>query len=200
MQQRTDEWFNARIGKITASRVKDIDAKPKSGKALNSVLLMVLAERLTGIQSQGFVNTAMQWGIDNEPNAVEAYEWQNFTKVEPCGLIDHPTIEMAGASPDGLVGDDGQIEIKCPNTETHLNTIITGKIPSEYLPQITWQLACTGRDWCDFVSYDPRLEPKLQIHIIRVYRGDLDIAGLEQKVIQANEIINEHLEKIKGKL
>ncbi|MPX79047.1 lambda exonuclease family protein [Moraxella catarrhalis] len=200
MQQRTDEWFNARIGKITASRIKDIDAKPKSGKALNSVLLTVLAERLTGVQLQNFVNAAMQWGIDNEPNAIKAYEWQYFTEVEPCGLIDHPTIPMSGASPDGLVGDDGQIEIKCPNTETHLNTIITGKIPSEYLPQITWQLACTGRDWCDFVSYDPRLEPKLQIHIIRVYRGDLDIAGLEQKVIQANEIINEHLEKIKGKL
>lgn len=190
MEQRTDEWYNSRVGKITASRIKDLSAKPQKGKALNPLLTQLLVERLTSEATETFTSKEMQWGIDNEPLARQTYEFTCFATVIETGLIDHPTIPMSGASPDGLVGDDGLIEIKCPNTTTHLNTILTGVAPAEYVPQMQWQMACTGRKWCDFVSFDPRLEPNLQIKIIRVMRDDEMIAELEKQVIQANEILN----------
>lgn len=187
--QRSDDWQTARIGKITASRIKDLTAKPKTGKALNTTLTELLAERLAGQKAECFVNRAMQWGIDNEQNAIASYENITGAFVVGCGLIDHPTIPMSGASPDGLVGDDGLVEIKCPETTTHANTLLTGQVPSEYLPQMMWQMACTGRAWCDFVSYDPRMPEHLQIKIIRVMRDDEVIGELEQQVINANQIL-----------
>ena len=190
MEQRSDEWLEARVGKITASRIKGITAKPKAGQAINATLLDVLSERLTGIQIETPITKAMQWGIDCEPLAKHAYELATFRTVVECGFIPHHIIPQSGASPDGLIGDDGLIEIKCPDTTKHLNTLITGQVPSDHLPQIIWQLACTGRDWCDFVSFDPRLEPHLQIKIIRVERDETDIDKWEQLVIQANELLD----------
>lgn len=187
--QRNDDWLTSRIGKITASRIGGINAKPKTGKALNETLLEILSERLTGEKTEGFTSKAMQWGIENEPYAVTAYENETGLFVMQTGLIDHPTIPMSGASPDGLVGKDGLIEIKCPTSPTHTNTLLTGQVPSEYMPQITWQLACTGRKWCDFVSYDPRQPEHLKIKIIRVNRDDEAIGELEQQVINANQIL-----------
>lgn len=187
--QRSDDWQSDRTGKITASRIKDLTAKPQKGKALNALLTQLLAERLTGKPTETFVSREMQWGIDNEPNAIACYENETGAFVVGCGLIDHPAISMSGASPDGLVGDDGLIEIKCPSTTTHINTLLTGEVPSEYLPQVMWQMACTGRKWCDFVSFDPRLEPHLQIKIIRVERDDAMIAELENEVMKANELL-----------
>lgn len=189
MQQRTDEWHTARVGKITASRIKDLNAKPQTGKALNATLTKLLSERLTGQAVSTFTTPEMAWGIECEPLARQAYELATFQTVVETGLIDHPTIAMSGASPDGLVGDDGLIEIKCPNSDTHTNTLLTGQVPSEYLPQITWQLACTGRDWCDFVSFDPRMPANLQLKIIRVNRTDVDIETLERDVMRANEVL-----------
>lgn len=189
MQQRTDEWYTARVGKITASRIKDLNAKPQMGKALNATLTKLLSERLTGQAVSTFTTPEMAWGIECEPLARQAYELATFQTVVETGLIDHPTIAMSGASPDGLVGDDGLIEIKCPNSDTHTNTLLTGQVPSEYLPQITWQLACTGRDWCDFVSFDPRMPANLQLKIIRVNRTDVDIETLERDVMRANEVL-----------
>ena len=191
LYQRSDEWLAERIGKITASRIAGLSAKPQKGKALNATMLEILAERLTGIKEQGFVNKAMQWGIDHEAQAITAYENETGAFVVSCGLIDHPTIAMSGASPDGLIADDGLIEIKCPETTTHLNTLITGQVPSEYLPQITWQMACTGRQWCDFVSFDPRLPTDKRLTIIRVERDDKAIATLEQAVIKANQTLDD---------
>lgn len=193
MLQRNDNWHSDRVGKLTASRIKDMNAKPTKGKALNATMLTIIAERITGIQDEIFTSKDMQWGIDNEPNAIAAYEALTDSFVVGTGLIDHPVIEMSGASPDGLVGDDGQLEIKCPKTETHINTLLTEKVPMEYLPQITWQLACTRREWCDFVSYDPRLPERLQIVIIRVLASDLDIAGMEKDVLAFNKVIAKHL-------
>lgn len=189
--QRSDDWYAERCGKVTASRVKDLNAKPSKGKALNALGLTILAERLTGVQKETPTNFYMQWGIDNEPHAIAAYENETGFFVKGTGLIDHPFIEMFGASPDGLVGENGQIEVKCPDTTTHLNTLLTKEVPEEHVPQITSQLACTRREWCDFVSYDPRLEPELQIIIIRVFAKDLNIEGLERDVRAFNRAIEE---------
>lgn len=189
--QRSEDWHSDRCGKVTASRAKDLNAKPAKGKALNALGLTILAERLTGVQKETPTNFYMQWGIDNEPHAIAAYENETGFFVNGTGLIDHPFIEMFGASPDGLVGKDGQIEVKCPDTTTHLNTLLTKQLPDEYIPQITCQLSCTRRDWCDFVSYDPRLEPELQIIIIRVFAKDLNIEGLERDVRAFNRAIEE---------
>lgn len=196
--QRNEDWHSERCGKVTASRIKDIDAKPAKGKAHNAMTLTILSERITGVQEEGFINAAMQWGIDQEPYAISAYENETGLFVTGTGLIDHPEISWSGASPDGLVGKDGQIEVKCPATTTHLNTLLTREIPAEYVPQITWQLACTRRAWCDFVSYDPRLPEHLQIVVVRVHAHELDIAGIEQSVIRFNNKIEQLLGELNG--
>ena len=184
--QRSEGWFADRCGKVTASRIKDIGAKPVKGKKYNALTLTILSERITGVQEETPTSKVMQWGIDQEENAIAAYENETGNFVKGTGLIDHPVIKLSGASPDGLVNLDGQIEVKCPYTATHLNTLLTKEIPVEHIPQITWQLACTRREWCDFVSYDPRLPKHLQIVMIRVFTKDLDIAGIEQSVINFN--------------
>lgn len=196
LYQRSDEWHTARIGKISASRVAGLSAKPKTGKALNATLLEILAERLTGTKQEIYVNKAMQWGIDNEAGAISAYENLTGEFVVGCGFIEHPTIPMSGASPDGLIGDDGLIEIKCPESTTHLNTLMTQQVPSEYLAQITWQLACTARKWCDFVSYDPRMPEHLQLCVIRVQADDVDITALEKLVTQSNSKLNKVIKEM----
>lgn len=197
MKQRTDDWYQARIGKVTASRISKLNAKPAKGKALNALELELLTERITGQAVDNFTSPAMQWGIDTEPLARQAYELQYFCTVIETGLIDHPTIAMCGASPDGLVGDDGLIEIKCPNTATHISTLVSDEVPSEYIPQIQWQMACTGRKWCDFVSFDPRLTDK-PLFIKRVYRDDKQIAELEQLVINWNNKCEKLMSEIRN--
>ncbi|NUF61573.1 YqaJ viral recombinase family protein [Acinetobacter bereziniae] len=194
--QRSDDWHADRCGKVTASRVKDIDAKPKTGKALNALGLTILTERLTGVQEETPTTKAMQWGIDQEPYAVAAYENETGNFVISTGLVDHPSIENCGASPDGLVGKDGQIEVKCPTSSVHLNTLLLQEVPSEYIPQITLQLACTRREWCDFVSYCPLLPEHLQIVVIRVFAKDLDISGIEMAVIKFNQTIFKALQQL----
>ena len=198
--QRHDEWLADRVGKITASRVGGINAKPQKGKALNRTMIELLVERLTGEVEDRYINAAMQWGIDHEPDAIASYENITGEFVVGCGLINHPTISMSGASPDGLIGDDGLLEAKCPNRETHMNTILTQQVPDEYLPQITWQLACTGRKWCDFVSYDPRFSEDLQTVIIRVMRDDVDIVALENEVAACNGKLNQVIENLTNKV
>ena len=197
--QRSEDWHADRCGKVTASRVKDISAKPKTGKAYNALTLTILTERLTGVQEETPTTGPMQWGIDQEVHAITAYENETGNFVVGTGLVDHPAIKMSGASPDGLVDQDGQLEVKCPNSQTHLNTVLTKEVPGEYIPQITWQLACTRRKWCDFVSYDPRLSEYLQLVIIRVFAKDLDIAGIEQSVIKFNQKIDQIVAELNPK-
>lgn len=197
--QRSEDWHADRCGKVTASRVKDVDAKPKTGKALNALGLTILTERLTGVQEETPITKAMQWGIEQEPYAIAAYENETGNFVISTGLIDHPSIENCGASPDGLVGKDGQIEVKCPTPSVHLNTLLLQEVPSEYIPQITLQLACTRREWCDFVSYCPLLPEHLKIVVIRVYAKDLDIAGIEMAVIKFNQTIFKSLQQLELK-
>ena len=184
MDQRSEEWFAARLGKVTASRVADVIAKTKTGYSASreNYMAQLVVERLTNTQAESYTNAAMQWGTDQEPFARAAYEVQQNVLVDETGLVDHPTIEMAGASPDGLVGEDGLVEIKCPNTATHIDTLLTQTVPSKYITQMQFQMACTGRQWCDFVSFDPRMPPKAQIFVKRVLRDDAFIKEIESEI------------------
>jgi putative phage-type endonuclease len=181
MEQRSDEWFAARLGKVTASRVADVVAKTRSGPAASrgNYMAQIVAERLTGKVADSFSNAAMQWGTEQEPNAVSAYEFTTNDEVVLVGSIDHPTIAMSSASPDGLIAETGMVEVKCPNTATHIAFIRTEKIPNKYILQMQWQMACAERDWCQFISYDPRLPPKMQLLTKKVERDDEKIAELE---------------------
>ena len=183
-EQRTTEWFQARLGKVTASRVADVIAKTKTGYSASreNYMAQLVVERLTNTQAESFTNAAMQWGTDQEPFARAAYELKMGVMVDETGLVDHPTIPMAGASPDGLVGEDGLVEIKCPNTATHIDTLLTQTVPAKYITQMQFQMACTGRQWCDFVSFDPRMPQKAQIFVKRVLRDDLFIKEVESEI------------------
>lgn len=185
-EQQTEEWFSQRLGKVTASRVADIIAKTKSGYSTSRANYMaeLICERLTGSRGDSYMNAAMAWGTATEPQARSAYEAATGQLVETVGFVPHPTILEAGASPDGLVGDDGLVEIKCPNTSTHIDTLLGKSVPSKYITQIQWQLACTGRKWCDFVSYDPRMPENMQMFLFRVPRNDETIAELVKEVVQ----------------
>lgn len=184
MQQGTEEWFAARLGKVTASRVADVIAKTKTGYSTSrkNYAVELALERITGRRQESYSNAAMQWGTDNEPLARAAYESVYGMLVEEVGLIDHPTIPMSAASPDGLVGSRGMLEIKCPNSATHLETLLSGKPDSRYIPQMLWQMACTGREWVDFVSFDPRFPEAKQLFVCRVERDPKAIAELETEV------------------
>lgn len=182
--QGSEEWFAVRAGKVTASRVADVIARTKTGYGASraNYAAQLVAERLTGTVEKGFTNAAMQWGTDQEPNAREAYEYRTGAFVDQVGFIDHPTIAMTGASPDGLIGDDGMLEIKAPQTATHIETLLSRKIPGKYQTQMAWQMACAGRAWCDFVSYDPRLPSHMSLFVQRYERDDALIAELEREV------------------
>ena len=184
--QGTPEWFAQRLGKVTASRVADVIAKTKTGYSTSraNYMAQLVAERLTGQAGESFSNAAMQWGTETEPMARMAYESETGLMVTEVAMIDHPTIAMSGASPDGLVQSDGLVEIKCPNTATHIDTLLSGEAPTKYKPQMQWQMACTGRQWCDFVSFDPRLPEDMQLFVKRVERDDSYIAELETEIKQ----------------
>jgi putative phage-type endonuclease len=183
VEQRSSDWFAARLGKLTASRIADATARIKNGwgASRDNLMATLVCERLTGKSVEGFTNAAMQWGTDHEPEARSAYEFELGVTVTEVGFIDHPTIDMAGASPDGLVGTEGLLEIKCPETKGHIETLLSKKVPEKYIKQMQWQMACTGRQWCDFVTYDPRMPQELQIWALRVLRDDKLIAELEKE-------------------
>jgi putative phage-type endonuclease len=184
MEQRSPEWYAARLGKVTASRVADIIAKTKSGYSTSRANYMaeLVCERLTGKQGDFYQNAAMVWGTETEPMARSAYEAHSGNLVTETGLVLHTSIADAGASPDGLIDEDGLVEIKCPNTSTHIDTLLDEKVPSKYVTQIMWQMACTERKWCDFVSFDPRMPEHMQLFVKRIERDDDMIIELEREV------------------
>lgn len=184
MDQRSDEWFAARLGKVTASRVADLMAKTKSGPSASrgNYMADLIVERLTGIRPEGFTNAAMIWGTETEPQARAAYEFLTDAEVVEEGFALHPTIADFGASPDGLIGDVGLLEIKCPSTAAHIETLLTGEVPGKYVTQMQAQMACTGRAWCDFVSFDPRMPGDMQLFVRRVARDDAFIAQMESEI------------------
>lgn len=184
MEQRSPEWYAARLGKVTASRVADLMAKTKTGFSTSrqNYMAELICERLTGRPTEGYTNGAMQWGIDTEPQAKAAYTFLHDAPIVECAFAVHEKIPAFGASPDGLVGDDGLLEVKCPNTATHLEFLLTKSIPGKYLTQMQTQMACTNRQWCDFVSFDPRLPEGMQLWISRVKRDDPGIMQIEIEV------------------
>lgn len=185
MEQRTEEWFAARCGKVTASRVADIIAKTKTGASASreNYLAQLVCERLTGKPAESYSNSAMQWGTDTEPFARAAYEARMDLLVTEVGFIDNPWIPMCGASPDGLA-NEGMVEIKCPNTATHIDTLLSRIVPAKYITQMMWQMACADRPWCDFVSFDPRLPERHQLFIKRINYDPEMVNLLENSVIQ----------------
>lgn len=197
MEQRSEEWFQARLGKVTASRVADVLAKIKSGESASrrNYKIQLVSERLTGEKQETYINQAMQDGIDREFYARERYV-QQHGEVEEVGFIQHPTLE-AGASPDGLVGDDGLIEIKCPLGTTHTETLMTQEVPTKYIPQIQFQLLCSGRKWCDFISYNPMFPEHLQLFVKRVDADPVYQKELEQEVSKFLEEVNDVITKLK---
>lgn len=186
IEQRTPEWYAQRCGKATASKVADIVAKTKSGYSAMraNYMAQLIVERLTGTVADSYQSDAMKHGTDTESEALDAYCFYQGVTIELTGFIEHPAIDMAGASPDGKVGDVGLVEIKCPNSATHIDTLLGKNVPGRYQTQIQWQLACTGRAWCDFVSYDPRMPEHLRLFVQRVHRDDEHIEQLEIEVIK----------------
>ena len=198
IEQRTEEWFAARLGKVTASRVADVIAKTKTGYSTSrdNYMAQLVVERLTFTKQESYINAAMQWGTDTEPFARAAYEATQGVMVEEVGFVRHPTIEWAGASPDGLVGDDGCIEIKCPNTLTMIETLLSQKVPGNYFTQMQFQLACTGRKWCDYVVFDPRMPAKAQLFVKRVDRDDEYIAEIEAEIVKFLAEVESQVQKL----
>jgi putative phage-type endonuclease len=182
--QGSPEWKALRCGKVTASRVADVVAKTKTGFSASraNYLAQLIAERLTGTPAETYTNAAMQHGTETEPEARDAYCFYQGVTVEQIAFVPHPKINQAGASPDGLVGADGLVEIKCPNTATHLETLLGQAVPAKYIDQMQFQMACTGRKWCDFVSYDPRMPEHMRLFVRRVERDDKRIDLLENEI------------------
>lgn len=197
--QGTQEWLQLRAGKVTASRIADVAAKIKTGESASrrNYKAQIVVERLTGLPCEsGYISKEMQWGTENEPFARAAYEIRSGAMVDQVGFVDHPTIDRSGASPDGLVGDDGMVEIKCPNTATHIEYILGKEAPAEYQQQMLWQMDCTGRQWVDFVSYDPRLPEHLQLFVVRFVRDNERIKQLESEVVKFNAEVDEIIAKL----
>ena len=198
MVQGSPEWHQARLGKVTASRISDVAAKIKTGWGASRAKYMgeLIAESLTHEPTPSFSNAAMQHGTDTEPQAAAAYAFYTDAELELVGFVDHPKIDQAGCSPDRLIGKDGLVEIKCPQTSTHIDTLLGGSIPKKYIDQMQWQMACTKRKWCDFVSFDPRMPPETQLFIQRVERDKERIKELEEMVVEFLFEMNEKIDRL----
>ena len=200
IEQGSNEWHQLRLGKVTASRVADILATTRSGPSASrqNYLIELALQRSTGNIEPSYTNAAMEWGTQTEPQARAAYEVETGNFVDQVAFIDHPTIAWFGCSPDGLVGDDGLIEIKCPNSATHWEYFKAKKPPQKYVIQMQTQLAVTGRKWCDFVSFDPRMPERSQLLVVRVDRDEAFIAELEEKVKQFLSEVEVEVNLMKG--
>jgi putative phage-type endonuclease len=208
IEQRTEEWFQQRLGKVTASRISDVIAKTKTGVSTSrqNYLIQLVSERLTGKKGDSFVNQAMLDGIEREGAARELYERTRGVSVTEVGFFDHPTIAMSGASPDGAVNaeEDGKyvglIEIKCPIETTHTNTLMSKEVPSKYKSQIQWQMASVSPNvkWVDFISYNPNFPDTMQLFIARVERDNAYIAELEVEVVKFLDEVEQTILKLKG--
>jgi len=200
VQQGTPEWHQLRLGKVTASRVADILAKTKTGPSASrqNYLIELALQRTTGIIQESYSNAAMEWGTQTEPQARVAYEVRTNNFVDQLAFVDHPSIEWFGCSPDGLVSDRGLVEIKCPNSTTHWEYFKFNRPPQKYVIQMQAQMAVTGKDWCDFVSFDPRMPERSQLLIVRVDRDDAFIAEMEEQIKQFLSEVEVEVNLMKG--
>lgn len=207
IEQRTEEWFEQRLGKVTASRISDVIAKTKTGVSTSrqNYLVQLVSERLTGKKGDSFVNQAMLDGIERESAARELYMQTKGVSVTEVGFFDHPVIKNSGASPDGAVNAEeegkyaGLIEIKCPIETTHTNTLMSKSVPSKYLPQIQWQMASVSPNvkWVDFISFNPNFPDTMQLFVARVERDNAYIAELEAEVIKFLDEVEQTIIKLK---
>jgi len=184
VEQGSDTWKQIRLGHITASNIADVMAKGKSGESVtrHKYKMRLVSERLTWAVGESYSNAAMEWGVEQEQFAVMAYEAAQDVLTDKTGFWIHPNVPWLGVSPDRLIGDRGLVEVKCPNTTTHLDYLFAGKVPAEYVKQVQCQLWVTGRDWCDFISFDPRLPKKNQLLIVRTERDEALIKEMEAEV------------------
>lgn len=198
MVQGSAEWHAARLGKVTASCLNDLLATVKNGEAASrrDYRMQLVVETLTGEPTEKYTNGDMKWGTEQEPFACDCYAFLKGYEVEQAGFIDHPEIVGYGASPDGLIGDDGLVEIKCPKTATHVEWMLAGVVPSQHYNQIQGQLDCTGRKWCDFASYDPRMPVDLQLFVVRVERDDCRIAEIRAAVMTMRKEVDDMVKKL----
>jgi putative phage-type endonuclease len=201
IKQGTEEWHQIRLGKVTASRVADVMSKVKSGESAGrkNYKMDLVVERLTNNPTGSFSSPAMQWGTETEPLARMAYEAFTGVFVDQVAFCNHPTIKNFGCSPDGVVGD-GLMEIKCPNTTTHIDYLMAGVPPAKYVPQMQTQMACTGARWCDFVSFDPRLPPELQLFVVRLDRDEAYIHEIETEVKQFLDEVEQIYSQLKARM
>lgn len=198
--QGTKEWLAERAGHVTASRIPDVLATIKTGEAAAraNYRAELVAQRLTGNVEESYTNGAMQWGMETEPLARAEYEIVTDCMVDQVGFIKHPTIAWSGASPDGLIGESGLIEIKCPNTATHIDYLLKGVVPAKYQPQMLWQMECTGREWCDFVSFDPRMPKRLQLFRVRYMKDKARLDEIRTAVNSFLQEVEETIAKLNG--
>lgn len=197
IEQGSDDWLSLRSGIISGSKISHMMAKG-SGKTRDKYKTQLAIERMTGIPvKMDYKSAAMIKGNEDEPLAREYYEFLNDTDARQVTFVYHPTLKNAGVSPDSLIGEDGLLEIKCPNMETHVEYLLTKKIPGNYFLQIQWELACTTRLWCDFFSYCKELPIHLRSLMIRVYRDEQKITELENAAKQFNEEIEQLIIKLR---
>lgn len=202
MIQGSDEWLLSRVGKVTASRIVDVMATTKKGTEAMARLHYrneLMCERIGGQSQENFSSAAMRWGNETEPQARAAYEFYSGNDVDQVGLIDHPTILKTGASPDGLIEREGLVEIKCPNTTTHFGTLLKGDIDPAYIDQMQWQMECTNRKWCDFVSFDPRLPEAYQMVVKRVDRDNVRIKEITEGVTALIDQVDSEIAELRAK-
>jgi putative phage-type endonuclease len=200
-EQGTDAWKIEKLGHVSAGSVSDILSKGRGGesKMRDSYKWRIVTERLTGLIQESFSNDAMVWGVETEAEARMTYEMIFGVTVDQTGFVKHPTLKWVGASPDGMIGTDGLIEIKCPHTKTHLQTMKSEEVPKVYIPQMQMQMWTMNRQWCDFVSYDPRLPHNLQFFCKRVKRDDEYISIMEKEVLQFLDEVEVELLTLKNK-
>jgi len=200
--QGSDGWIKTRLGQCTASMLHAVMAKGKNGAPSSSranYQAQLLIERLTGVRVEGFKSKAMEWGNEWEPRAADYYEFMTNVTVKTAKYCPHPTIPMTGATPDRYVGDVGLLEIKCPLPATHLETLLGAKIDRPYILQMGWQMACTGRQWVDFVSFCPHFPAHLQYHCRRVPRDSGLILEIQREVVLFNAELDDKIRELKAK-
>jgi putative phage-type endonuclease len=182
--QGSPQWIRQRVGKVTASRIADVPRGKKgaSSAARESYILEVLYEWVTDRAYEHYVSAPMQWGTDHQEEGIRTYTLVTGNEVRPAPFVQHPVIANSGASPDGYVDIEGLVEVKCPTSVSHLGTLLIEEIPAQYALQMQWQMECSERGWCDFVSFDPRLPPGLQFWSQRLERDEKVIAMLREEV------------------
>jgi putative phage-type endonuclease len=198
--QGTEAWLCARCGSLGASSIHEAVARTKTGwgASRENVMARLIIERLTGRPQETYVNAAMKTGVEREPEGRSAYEFYKGVEVVEVGIIRHPTITGSHASPDGLVGNDGLLEIKCPQPAKHLSTLLDGKIDDKYILQMQWQMQCADRQWCDFVSYNPDFPEEMSLWTTRIKRDDKRISETEKLVIEFLEEVAAKVAKLRS--